>query len=285
MTPAPELTRSKGTWLLVVWIGAALALAYWPALSWLAGRYEAADSFYAHGPLVPLASAFLVYRKRAALCARARPGSWWSLAVIVPALLLHVASTGLRAGFPSGVSLWLLVVGSVWLLFGAAVLRGAAFALAFLLFAIPLPMVLIAHAAQLLKSWVMFGAHGTLSLLQTGVTAEGSYLILPGGGQLLVDDECCGLRSLVALVALGALMAGTSAGGSRARAMLLGLAFPIALVANLLRVLTLSFVALAGGTEAARRWHDPSGYAVYVVAIVLYVLVDRVLSRRKEAPA
>lgn len=264
---------------LGLWIATVLLLAHRSTFEWMWGRFEAPDSYYSHGILIPLVSLFLLWRRRSDWRAQIGSGSWWALALLIPALLLHAAGVGLRIGFASGLSLWLSLVGIVWLLAGGRVLRQSAFPLGFLLFALPVPMFAVAHAAQALKGWVMLASHQLLRLMGTGIEAEGSFLILPEGGQLLVDDECCGLRSLVALVALGTLMAATSRASAGGRALLVALALPIALVANLGRVLLLSFIALGGGPEAASRFHDPSGYAVYVFAIVFYVLADRKLGK------
>ena len=58
-------------------------------------------------------------------------------------------------------------------------------------------------------------------------------------------------------------------------------AVPVALFANGARVLLLSTLALNGGTDLARRWHDPSGWVVYAVAIGGYVLLERWLAGRR----
>lgn len=257
-----------------------LGLAYAPTFEWLAARYRAPDTLYGHGPLVPLVSGYLVWRRRAELVRASAAGDARALSLVVPALLLHLLAVALRVDFGSGVSLWLLVAGLCWLLWGAPVLSRVAFPWAFLGFAIPVPMVLVAHAAQVLKQWVIGAAGFLLEHTGTGVRTEGSYLLLPGGGRLLVDDECSGLRSIIALLALGTVMAATAGDLTRRRrGLVAALAVPVALLANLLRVILLSLIGAQQGPEAAARWHDVSGWGVYAITILCYVVLERRLRR------
>lgn len=265
-----------------------VAMAWWPTFCWLWSRYEAPDSLYGHGPLVPLVILGLLWRDRRELAARVSPGSAWGLPLIFAAVLVHGVALAIRVHSPSGFALPLLLAGLVWWLGGGALLRRLFFPLGFLLFAIPVPLFFVVRAAQMLKNLVMALIHLVHAGLGTGLDIEGSYLVLPSGGRLLVDDECAGMRSLVALVALGVLMAGTSRDARlRDRLVVVLLALPIALFANTLRVLLLSLLALSQGVETAAAWHDPSSYAVYAVAILLYVGVERSMAskpRRKPLP-
>jgi len=284
---APSLPRSMA-WAGLLLLGALLVLAYRPTWEWLAQRYQAADTLYAHGPLVPFASLFVVWRQRRRLAQLRDAGSMGGLLLFLPALLLHLAGVLLRVDSLSGLSLLLLLPGLVWLLGGRALLIGMAFPLAFLVFAWPPPLFFLAEAAQRLKEWVILAAVTVLDLVGSGVVAQGSYLLLPGGGRLLIDDTCSGMRSLVALVALGTFMAGTARDLSVPRRLaLLAVSVPVALLANFLRVLLLTTLALAGGVSMAARAHDLSGYGVYVLAIGAYVLLERRLrapSRVEQAP-
>ena len=64
-----------------------------PTFHWMAERFRAADSFYSHGWLIPIASAWLSWQRRAALRACPIRPSSWGLALLVPAVVLHVVAT------------------------------------------------------------------------------------------------------------------------------------------------------------------------------------------------
>jgi len=276
------------------WIGAvepalafaAITVGYAPMARWWWDRVRAADGLYGHAPLVLAVSAALVARSawRGPAAVPAAGGALLGLAGVAGALLLQIAALALRVDSLSAFSLWLLLPCLFCVYGGTALVRRHRFALAFLFFAVPLPMIATAHAAHALKAWVSLAARGVLRWFAAGVEVEGSFLLLPGGGRLLVDDECSGLRSLLALLALGALVAAGARLGSGARWLVFALALPIALLANLARVVALSLAGLGGGVAAAARWHDLSGWAVYAVAFALLCGAARGL-RREEAAA
>ena len=88
------------------------------------------------------------------------------------------------------------------------------------------------------------------------------------------------------LFALGVLMAGTARSlRPLQRLSMVAAAVPTAFVANYVRVLALCAIAFQGGAPAAQAWHDPTSYLVYLVALVLFVGMDRWMARRNAARA
>src|SRR5690606_16692155 len=101
---------------------------------------------------------------------------------------------------------------------------------------------------------------------------------------------CSGLNSLYSLFALGLLYhhvtAGDGAGTEHApsllrplrMAILLACIVPIAIVANVVRVLGLVLVTYHFGAEAAEGWfHTFAGMMVFVIALLMIIGLDRVL--------
>ena len=273
-----RLTVASGRrlpWLALLLI-AALAVAYLPTARWWLERTTAPRSDWAHGPLVPFLCAWLCWRRWRSDPEGEGNGDWRALPFLAAGLVLLLAATVVRIDFFGGLSFLVVVPALAWLLWGFDFLRRHSFAFAFLGFAIPLPLFVVSELTQRLKEWVLLATQSVFGWFAEGVRAEGSALVFPGlDGRLLVDDECSGLRSLVALIALGILMAGTSRRGPWVRTTLAALAVPIALIANLARVWLLCGLALGGGIDAARRWHDASGYLVYAFALLAYLAVDR----------
>ena len=261
------------------------AAAFWPSLRWLVERWREPEGYYSHGPLVPLAALWIAWREREQLRATPRLGSWRGLALLLPALAIGTLAALLRFDSPAALALIALLLPALVLLFeGGARLRRLALPLAFLLFAWPLPSIAVVGTIDLLKRIVVPSSTALVNLFGAGVAARGSWLLLPDGGKLLIDDECSGLKSALALVALGAFMAATARGLSkRGRLVLLLLALPVALAANIVRVALLAAVGAYGGAERAGSLHDPSTWGVYLVAIALYLLFEWRLRRRAEA--
>lgn len=263
-----------------------VAAAFAPLAPWIWSRWQAPDGFFSHGPLVPFAAAWLAWSRRRELaeaCAQRR-GDWRALLLALPSAALLLAATFARVDSPAAFALLLLAASLAWLLHGLRCLAALAVPLAFLAFAVPWPMEFLADAVQTLKQVVVTASSALLAAVGTGIRAAGSYLVLPSGERLLVDDECSGLSSAIALLALGAFMAGSATTLSAPRRLLLlALALPVALAANLVRVVALASIGRASGAAAVDGWHDATNALVYVVAIVAFVSAERLLRRGEPA--
>jgi exosortase len=104
------------------------------------------------------------------------------------------------------------------------------------------------------------------------------------GGELRVENPCSGLRSLIALLATGAVFAYLQPGRPWRRALLFLSAIPVAMVANVVRITLLLLVAhYVGVKQATGKFHDWSGLALYVVALGGLLLMRRVLRPKTAA--
>ena len=109
--------------------------------------------------------------------------------------------------------------------------------------------------------------------------------------KIIVGDVCSGLRSLIALTAFGALFAYVTRLSLARRLILFAASVPIALLANMWRIVTLTFIACFWGSTATHGWvHDVTGYGIFAVAFVLFFGLERVLQKfepteRDQPPA
>lgn len=279
------------------WAGAAVLLGvliaiYLPTLIWMLHRWMAAESYYSHGFLVPVVSLWLLWLKRGEIYdhisskGRSAPGHRLGMVLIVAAVVLHLLSGYFRVYFTSGFSMVILLSGIVVYLFGKGILRSTWFALVFFLFMVPLPLLVVSGLNLKLK---LLATSAALQLLDlTGVLAvqDGSTIILTDD-TLTVGNVCSGLRSIISLLALGALYAwlfrGTVRGEHRAgvrikQVMLFVLSIPVAMAANILRIYFLGLVAESYGSAVATGLvHDISGYLLFAVAFGLLYLCGRIL--------
>src|SRR6185369_4450476 len=187
-----------GTFSFGLFVALLLALVYWRNIHWMWGRWQT-DPFYSHGPLVPVVSAFLLWRSRDRL--RLAPAiSLPAIAILVVAAVLHLLGVRLMFEFLSSVSLILILAAAARLAGGAALLRTTAFPLAYLLFAIPLPMILLQQISLPLQLFSSACAAGVLQGLGCDVARQGVLLAFPKF-TLAVADACSGLRSLLTVLA------------------------------------------------------------------------------------
>ena len=204
--PGTSMRFPAGTDLAVAGVAIGLAvLAWWPTGRWLHERWTAADSFYGHGFLVAPLTLWLAFRKRSLLASIPAAPSSWGLALVIPALLVHLAALRIEVYSPSGLALIPLVFGVIWFLSGFRRARALWFPVLFLVFAIPLPLPWVSEAAFHLKMFAVSAATGLLDLFGMRLTMEGSYIYFEGGGRLVVGSPCSGLRSLLSILAVGVL--------------------------------------------------------------------------------
>ncbi len=120
--------------------------------------------------------------------------------------------------------------------------------------------------------------------------AHAGAVISAGPYQLLVADACAGLNSLIALTAVGAvyLYAVKHADG-RINAVVLASLIPIAIIANICRVMLLVLITWFMGFDAGQGFlHDGAGLLMFAVALALVFAIDSLAAifflRRKAAP-
>ena len=278
-TLAEELDlRSRDTLALVSAIVLLFGITYFPVFVTLYGKYVEVDSYYSHGFLIPLLSAFVVWWKRDGLktmnVVPSRAGLW----VLGGGLLLYVLATSWLVNVVSALSMLVVLVGLSLYLLGAAITRGLWFPLAYLLYMIPLPKISIIYITFWLKLLVASLAAAFVDAVGIPVLLDGAYLALPNG-VIEIENACSGLRSLIALTALGAIYAYLAPLSTAGKWILLVVSVPIALAANLMRVIAMVLVSYRYGPRgSAFEWTDfTTGLLVFALAVLGLYLVSKVL--------
>ncbi len=256
---------------------ATLLLVYAPVLLELVQDWSHDDN-YSHGFLVPLVSAWLLWQKRESLKSAVKSTDRVGLLLIIVGSLLFVLGNGAAEYFTARVSLVVTLFGLVWYLFGREVVKLAWFELAFLCFMIPIPYVVyyaLTFPMQLLASKI---TAGVLSSIGMEVFRQGNILHLPGGTSLEVAEACSGMRSLMSLLALGALFAYMTQKRLTGKILLFASTVPIAIIANVFRVfVTALLVTTVGAEVTAEPMHSLMGLSVFVVSFVLMLIVGAIL--------
>jgi exosortase A len=258
--------------------------AYKDTFLWLVERYDNPDSHYSHGYLIPFITGWIIWQKKTELRTLQATGTVYGLYIVTLALLVHIASVWTHTFFTSGFSILLLVVGTSLYLYGVPLTRRIAFPLAFLGFMFPLPMRVISAVSFPLKMLVAKLGVTSMELSGMPILQEGAVIHLPNAS-LTVGDPCSGIRSLIALLAMGSLIAYMSRLSLAKKTVLFLLAIPIAIFTNVLRVCALILAANSLGSEWAspEHWfHLTSGMAVFVISMALIFLSMKVLEWKPQ---
>jgi exosortase len=272
-TSSPTVRNILLTALLALTI-----LAYLPALAGLVSDWYH-DANYSHGFLVPLISGYLFWIKRKELAEIKISSSGVGLFIIGAGMILFILGNGASEYFTVRFSFVVTLFGIILYNFGKAITRRVWFALFFLLFMIPIPYVIYFSATfpmQLLASKI------TIALLNlTGMPAvrQGNIIYLPNQA-LEVAEACSGVRSLVSLLALGALYAYISQKKFPAQVLLFLSTIPLAVIGNIFRVLVTSIIVYATDAHVTDEpLHTIMGASVFAIAFVTLFILSAILRK------
>lgn len=233
-----------------------------------------------HGPIVVATGLWLVLRRLPEIRAEMTPGNpvvtMIGLAVAVPAYIFGRAFDFISIEV-AALLLTLLAVAHAYV--GLKVVRSMWFPIFYLGFIIPVPGWVLDTVTQPLKLMVSEVVTDALTLVDYPITRVG-VTIYVASYQLLVEDACAGLNSLVSLSAIGLFYVYMLRGSNwRYSILLLMLVVPIAIAANMVRVAILVLITYHFGDAAAQGYlHNSAGMVTFTSALLFIFLVDKLLT-------
>ena len=276
----PSLDSSADSQKLLVWsipIVGLLCLLYWDishalVLDW----YN--DPDYSHGFLVPFLSVFFVWERWGNIKRTSIQPSWWGIGLLGFGLLMLLIGVVGAELYTQRCSLIAVLAGLVLLIFGWKIMWLVSLPLAFLVFMVPLPAIVVNSIAFPLQLFAAKTATFCLFSLGIPVLREGNLIAL-AGTTLEVAEACSGLRSLLSLLALGTVYGYFSQSSLWKRWVLVFLSIPIAILANAIRVSGTGILAHHWGVEAAEGfYHTFEGWIVFIAAFVMLLICGTLLS-------
>jgi exosortase len=268
---SPGMRLVPAAALCLLWV-------YWPTLVEMAGRWGA-ESQYSHGYLVPAFALYLLWARRSLIGGQVPPQpSWWGLPLLAAGLGLRFAGTYLYFDWLAAISLLPCLAGLAALTGGKGALRWCWPAVAFLVFMIPLPHrleVALAHPLQRLATLVSTYALQTLGFV---AFAEGNVIHL-GEVRIGVVEACSGLSMLMIFFALSTAVTLVSTRSPLERGLVFVSAVPIAVLANIVRILATAILHKTAGRELADLvFHDLAGWLMMPLALGMLWVELRLLS-------
>jgi exosortase len=289
MTPAVEIPRKTHLpWVQIAWFAALGIACYAPILKRLTAQWSD-DPDMGHGFFVPLVVAMIVWQRRQELAETEIRPNWWGLVLVIfGAVQMMLGTLGVEL-FTSRTAFVVTVIGSVWFLGGALLLKKLAFPLALLFLMVPIPAVVynvLTFKLQLLASRL---ADGALEFLAVPVLREGNIIELPNM-HLQVVEACSGIRSLLTLTFLSLVYGYFFEKRLWARVVLFFSTIPIAILANGSRVTATGILSQIKPELAEGFFHESTGWILFMISLCLLVVFHRILvigahwiERRKPA--
>jgi exosortase len=252
--------------------------AYWPMLCEMVYQWSDQPD-YSHGFLVIPLALFFLWTRRGKIAIESLQPSWWGAAI-----LLGVAIARLLASFYflGPIDAWtfpLWLMGGACLLFGARGLWWSWPALAFLWFMIPIPYSAERVLSLPLQRIATKASTEALVTLGQPALAEGNTIWI-GDNRLGVEEACSGIRILFGIYALAFAFVLLSRWTWWQKGLALLAALPVAIIANVTRIVVTGLLYQFTSSAAAHRFmHDFSGLAMIPLAALLFwlflVYVDR----------
>jgi exosortase len=207
--------------------------------------------------LVPFVVAGLFWHKRGELLQL--PLRCWQpgLLILVGGTLLHLLGYTVQQPRLSVLGFFVGLYGIMGTVWGAGWLRASFFP--FILFGFCVPIGSLAEPITFRLRLLVSALVGFVShyLLAIDVIVQGNMLIDPTGHyQYEVAAACSGIRSLIATVALAVILAFIRLQNPWKRLLLVIAAVPLAVLGNLIRMMTIIIAAEFGGQSVGTYVHD-----------------------------
>ena len=259
--------------------GVAFIAVFYPAFVWMSARFLEENSNYSHGFLIPFVVAWLIYQKRPEISQMPVSPSWYGFPLLLAALALHIlGGVMLHIGILSGFAVMIALFGLALCLFGAGITRIITVPLLMILFMIPLPQIFLVGVMFRMKMFAAFVAAKIVGAMHIPLERAGSMIYLPNG-TLTVGNECSGINSLISLITLSVIFAYVARGSVVKKFAFIAFSVPVALAANICRIVFLIIAAYVYGVAAATEsaLHYGAGITLWIVALALLAFIWRAL--------
>jgi exosortase len=269
----------------LIWLGTALL--YFPVFFQLyRSRWETID--YTHAYFILPVSLWLVWRKRAELKtiltkaqhSKPKTNQIFTFFFIL-GLLMFIFGWRQEYLFISTLSLIPLLFGLTGYLYGGQIARQLAFPILYLLLMVPPPLGVLDSITLPMRQGISVVTAGLLQAFHLPITRDGLLLSI-GGHEIYMGAPCSGFRSLITMISLGLVYAYINKGTLRKKLILISSIIPLALLGNLIRVMGMCLVTYYIGEGAGTKYHDVSGFVIFLVLIFGLIGLEALLDRKHE---
>ncbi len=255
-------------------------------------RISLSSDYDSYIPLIPFVSAYLMYLSRRTVFSEKESFSVAGLFAIVIGILFLFVGRNYEARLDqrdylafimfSSVTIW---IGGFILFYGERSFRAKAFPLLFLFFMVPIPGVVLERIILFLQTGSAEVTYGFLKAAGVPVARDGFVFHLPSL-DIEVANQCSGIRSSLALVITSVLAGNFFLRTGWARALLVILIIPIAILKNGFRIFTLSTLGVYVNEKIlASDLHTKGGFVFFIFALFLLWAVILLLRKTERRGA
>lgn len=244
-------------------LGGLLTLLFWPTLTYLFDIWTGTEE-YSHGAMIPLISAFLIWRKHKELATIEFVGSTWGVALLLAGVGLFVIGELSALVTIQQYAFVVALFGVVLACLGWEAFKLIWIPLFFMFFSIPLPVFFYKGLSATLQLWSSALGVAFIRVCNISVFLEGNVIDL-GSMQLQVAEACNGLRYLFPLTSVAFICAYFYQAALWKRAVVFLSSIPITLLMNSFRIGVIGVLVEYWGKSMAEGFlHDFEGWIVFM---------------------
>ena len=286
--PSPPYSSQKLAWILAIGIVLTLVGFYGfvpkfaagntrSTLTWLAQSWNSENKNYEHGWVVVAVVAFFLWKAIPKIRSESLTSGMLGLVWILFGLVLWVGSFRAIQARAAALSMPFIILGVAHFALGWKAARHLAFPLSMTIFMIPVPgFDQMTNDLAILSTKI---AHQIGEIVGIHTQQFGTKLHDPSNikNELIVDDGCSGIRSLMALLLVSYVYGMVAHTRWRERLLIFAAAMPIAVIANGFRITSILLLTMVNRDFALNTWHDLSGFFSFGAALACLLVVSALI--------
>ncbi len=269
-----RVVASQAFWPGVM-VAVGLAAMFWRLWPPLFALWNSPDGYYSHGPIVPLISAFIVYKWWPRIKDTPVKAGWLGVPFLLALLFVMYPANASRIEGLMGLGLMAVMLVAVWVVAGFQWMWKLSAPILYLGFCLPLWNALINNTTNPLQVVSTKVAYELLKLSGFYVYQSDPTVIYMNNFQLNVEVPCSGLKLLLALVAFTVFFVLIARLKWWANLISLAMIPLLAILINGLRIALIGVVGETWGHEAGMKFHDYSGYITLIVCFMILFKIFR----------
>ncbi len=234
-------------------------------------RWETID--YTHAYFILPISLWLIWHKRAELKEIFQVNNpnykyYYSFSLILLGGILYIFGQRQDYIVIQTFSIIPLLFGLTSYLYGMKMAKALAFPFLYLLLLVPPPMGIIDSVTFPMRYGISMATESILAFINYPISRNGLMLTI-GYEDIFMGEPCSGFRSLITMFSLVLVYVYIIKGGLFKKFVLTSFIIPMAMLGNLVRVITLCLITFYFGEEAGQGFfHNFSGIVIFIITIL-----------------
>ena len=249
-------------------------------------RWDTVD--YTHAYFILPISLWLTWRKRRDIkniIQQEGPGkrNLFSFSILFLGLLMFIFGWRQNYIFIQALSLIPFLFGLTGYLYGINMVKTLSFPILYLLLLVPPPFGILDSITLPMRHGISVATEAILRLLGYPISREGLLLTI-GYHDIFMGQPCSGFRSLITMFSLVLVYVYISKGTLAKKLILTSFIVPMALLGNLVRVITLCLITFYFGEEVGQGFfHNFSGIVIFIITLLGLMGVEAILDRKSKS--